>query len=126
MVRKCVGKPDEVRKMSKPRRRSSCEFSGISLIVALLSSWLVAANPLLAQVITSTIQGHLSDSTGASVPKALVKVTNESTGVSHTGFSADDGYYRIPDLLPGTYQVRVELSGFKTLVRTGVEVTNQS
>ncbi|MCI0628494.1 MAG: carboxypeptidase-like regulatory domain-containing protein [Acidobacteria bacterium] len=60
--------------------------------------------PLLAQV-TSTIQGHVSDTNGASVPKAQVKATNESTGVSRTVFSAEDGFYRIPDLLPGKYDV---------------------
>jgi hypothetical protein len=31
------------------------------------------------------------------------------TGVSRTGYSADDGYYRVPDLLPATYEIRVEL-----------------
>ena len=79
----------------------------------------------LAQV-TSTIQGHISDPTGASVPKALVKVTNEKTGVSRSAFSAEDGYYRIPDLLAGTYQVRVELSGFKAIEQSGIEVSAQS
>jgi hypothetical protein len=41
--------------------------------------FLAIAYPSEAQV-TSVIQGHISDSTGASVPKALVKVTNERTG----------------------------------------------
>ncbi|PYV92080.1 MAG: hypothetical protein DMG05_05740, partial [Acidobacteria bacterium] len=113
--------------MSKFEKAVSREVRRISWVCVILSIWLAAAGSLvLAQVITSTIQGHISDSSGASVPKALVKVTNESTGVSRTGYSAEDGYYRIPDLLPGTYQVRVELSGFKTLVKTDVEVTNQS
>ncbi len=75
---------------------------------------------------TSIIQGHISDAQGASVPKALVKVTHESTGVSRSAFTAEDGYYRIPDLLPGIYQARVELSGFKTIVKNDVEVTTKS
>jgi hypothetical protein len=113
--------------MSKFEKVVSREVRSISWVCVILSIWLAVAGSLvLAQVITSTIQGHISDSTGASVPKALVKVTSESTGVSHTGFSADDGYYRIPDLLPGTYSVRVELAGFKTLLKSGIEVTTQS
>jgi hypothetical protein len=60
------------------------------------------------------------------VPKALVKATNDQTGVSRSAFSAEDGYYRIPDLLAGTYQVRVELSGFKTAVKSDVALTAQS
>lgn len=80
---------------------------------------------LYAQV-TSTIQGHLSDTSGGSVPKALVKVTNVNTGVSRTAYSAEDGYYRIPDLLAGSYEVRVEMVGFKTIVRSGIEVNAQT
>ncbi|PYV80933.1 MAG: hypothetical protein DMG05_30815, partial [Acidobacteria bacterium] len=68
---------------------------------------------------TSTIQGHIADSSGASVPKAQVK----ATGVSRTALSADDGYYRIVDLLAGSYQVRVEVSGFKTIVKSGVQLS---
>jgi hypothetical protein len=75
---------------------------------------------------TSTIQGHLADPSGGSVPKAVVKVTNLKTGVSRSTHSAEDGYYRIPDLLVGTYEVRVEMVGFKTIVRTGIEVDAQS
>ena len=92
---------------------------GVSLIVYLAWSTLV-----LGQV--TTVQGHISDPTGASVPNALVKVTNEKTGVSRSAFSAEDGYYRIPDLLAGTYQVRMELSGFKALSKSGIEVSAQS
>jgi len=87
--------------MSKFEKAVSREVRRISWVCVILSIWLAVAGSLvLAQVITSTIQGHISDSSGASVPKALVKVTNESTGVSRTGYSAEDGYYRIPDLLP--------------------------
>src|SRR2546422_4998836 len=95
----------------------------IAVIISLLLP--LASIPLWAQV-TSTIQGHVSDSTGASVPKALVKATNDQTGVSRSAFSAEDGYYRIPDLLAGTYQVRVELSGFKTAIKSDVALTAQS
>jgi hypothetical protein len=109
------------------RKNIACLF--VRLFV--LRTWTLAvlllamAYPSEAQV-TSVIQGHISDSTGASVPKALVKVTNERTGVSRTAFSAEDGYYRIPDLLAGIYQVRVELSGFKALEKSGIEVNAQS
>ncbi len=97
--------------------------NSLSCVLLLL---LLTPSRVVTQVITSTIQGHVSDSSGASVPKALIKATNESTGVSRVVYSAEDGYYRVPDLLPGSYQVRVELSGFKALVKSGIEVTNQS
>ena len=95
-------------------------------LVVTISVVLLAASGLNLAQETSTIQGHISDSQGASVPKAQVKVTNESTGVSRSAFSAEDGYYRIPDLLPGIYEVRVELTGFKTIIRSSIEVTSKS
>ncbi|MCI0628134.1 MAG: TonB-dependent receptor [Acidobacteria bacterium] len=115
----------------KSLQRSDTGLSGSILrtsqvLVCVLSIVLLASSvPLLAQV-TSTIQGHISDTSGASVPKAQVKATNESTGVSRTVFSAEDGFYRIPDLLPGKYGVRVELGGFKTVVKSGIELSAQS
>ncbi|MEW5978429.1 MAG: TonB-dependent receptor [Acidobacteriota bacterium] len=76
--------------------------------------------------VTSVVQGHISDTSGASMPKASIKITNENTGVSRTVLSADDGYYRIPDLLAGTYQIRVEHAGFKAIEQSGIEITAQS
>ncbi|MBI1983656.1 MAG: TonB-dependent receptor, partial [Acidobacteria bacterium] len=59
------------------------------------------------------------------MPGATVTATNEATGVARAATSAEDGYYRIADLLPGSYQIRVQMSGFKTFVRSGVEVGAQ-
>ncbi|MCI0421545.1 MAG: carboxypeptidase regulatory-like domain-containing protein [Acidobacteria bacterium] len=80
---------------------------------------LMASADLSAQV-TSTFQGYISDPNGASVPEAKVTATNEETGVSRSAASAQDGYYRIPDLLAGTYRLTVERSGFKTNIRSGI------
>ncbi|MCI0628814.1 MAG: TonB-dependent receptor, partial [Acidobacteria bacterium] len=97
----------------------------VGCLLALVLTVAAGSGQLWAQV-TSTIQGHIADGTGASVPKALVKATNESTGVPRTVYSAEDGFYRIADLLPGKYEVRVELSGFKALVKSGIELNAQS
>src|SRR5262245_34543517 len=75
--------------------------------------------------VTSTIQGRITDPSGAIIAGGLVKATNEATGVARTSPSAADGYYRIPDLLAGKYEVRVEQPGFKTLIRRGIELNSQ-
>ncbi len=94
------------------------------LKAALLASVLVILGSVtLSAQVTSTIQGNISDPSGAAVPGAKVTATNEETGVSGIVTSAADGYYRIPDLLAGTYRVMVENPGFKTIVRNGVAVT---
>ncbi|MCI0422053.1 MAG: carboxypeptidase-like regulatory domain-containing protein, partial [Acidobacteria bacterium] len=86
---------------------------------------LITSSSTYAQV-TSTIQGQITDPSGASIAGSSVKATNEATGVSRSGQSATDGYYRIPDLLAGRYEVRVEQPGFKTLIRRGIELNSQT
>lgn len=71
---------------------------------------------------TSIIQGTLTDPDGAGTPGATVTATNQATGVSKQAQSTGQGYYRIIDLLPGSYDVRVELQGFKAAVRGGIMV----
>lgn len=82
--------------------------------------------PSLRAQVTSTIQGRVSDSTGAVVGGSSVRVTNQETGVSRTTQSTPDGYYRVPDLLAGKYQIRVSLSGFNTVVRSGIDLNSQA
>ena len=66
---------------------------------------------------TGIVQGNLTDPAGATIPHATVTVTNQATGVAKHQEPGEDGYFRIADLLPGTYEVRVEAMGFKTAVR---------
>ncbi len=100
-------------------------FESPGLKTLLLAALLAFASEAAAQV-TSVIQGHISDASGASVPNVTVKVTNERTGVSRTAYTAEDGYYRVPDLLAGVYQVRIEHPGFKAIEKRRIEVTAQS
>ena len=95
--------------------------SVIHIVFAIL--WLT---PLVRAQVTSTIQGRITDPSGAVIAGSSVKVTNEATGVSRTGQTAADGYYRIPDLLAGKYEVRAEQAGFKTLIRRGIELNSQA
>ena len=90
------------------------------LIVALL----IAATSLvcLAQVEQGAISGAVLDSTGASIPKAKVTATNESTGTVATAETTDDGYYKIPYLPAGKYRVVVSLSGFMETTVDNVQV----
>jgi hypothetical protein len=111
-------------KLQQPRpfrepRPFLCRLSEVGLVLVMS---LAAATLLQAQE-TSTIQGHIADASGADVPGALVRATNEATGVSRGTSSAADGYYRIVDLLPGKYEIRVELAAFKTVVKNGVELS---
>ena len=82
-----------------------------------------SARPASAQVLYGSIVGTLTDQTGAVVPKATVTVTNTSTGLSRQVVANESGYYSIPNLLEGTYDLSVSSPGFKTYAQKGVVVS---
>jgi hypothetical protein len=80
-----------------------CLFLGTSFLV-----------PLLGQGNSGTIKGTVADSTGAVVPEAAVRVTNQATGVTVESKTNGQGLYVVPFLQPGRYVVTAEHQGFKT------------
>lgn len=75
-----------------------------------------------SQVLYGSIVGVVSDPTQAAVPRASITVTNTATGLSRHASSDDLGYFSIPNLPPGPYDVSVTASGFRVLTRRGVDV----
>ncbi len=78
---------------------------------------------MLAQTITGTISGDVTDSTGAVVPGATITAQNLGTGETRTATTTGTGSYRIPDLAIGKYKVTATAQGFKTVVRTAEVAT---
>src|SRR5260370_17348225 len=76
-----------------------------------------------AQVLYGSIVGTVTDPTGAVVSKATVTVTNTSTGLSRQTSADDAGYYSIPNLPQGAYDLAVSAVGFKPLTQKGVNVS---
>src|ERR1700687_2218899 len=66
-----------------------------------------------AQGVTASLEGRIVDSSGGSVAKAAVTVSNPATGFSRSAESSDNGDYRLQALPAGDYTVTVELSGFR-------------
>src|SRR6202171_3586487 len=76
--------------------------------------------PLFSQGNTGRITGTVTDQTGGVVSGATVTVTDTERGVTKNLVSNDAGEYNAPNLTPGTYKVRVEAKGFKTIERQNV------
>jgi outer membrane receptor for ferrienterochelin and colicin len=70
-----------------------------------------------AQTETGQITGTVTDPTGAVVPNATVTVRNVNTGATRTTTTGNSGVYVVPNLLPGTYQVTIEATGFTSSQR---------
>jgi hypothetical protein len=73
-----------------------------------------------AQTITATINGTVTDQTGAVVPNAKVQVASIATGQEKTVSTDGEGRYTVPFLQPGAYKLTVEAQGFAKAVRSGV------
>jgi hypothetical protein len=73
---------------------------------------------LLAQ--TASITGRITDPGGAVVPNATVTAQSTTTGVTSTATSNGEGYYSIPALNPGSYDVTVSKTGFSPVKQTGL------
>ena len=61
----------------------------------------------------ASLQGTVSDKTGAVISGATVTVTDQGTGISRNAVTSDAGVYRISGLSPGVYRVDVEAASFK-------------
>ncbi len=69
----------------------------------------------MAQTDTGSILVLVSDASGASVPRASVKLTNANTGVEALRSSNDDGYATFTPVVRGTYTIAVTVPGFQTV-----------
>ena len=78
--------------------------------------------PLFSQGVTGTISGVLTDSSGARVAGAAVRVTNELTGEKRENTTDDSGAYLFPGLPSGRYRLEAEMQGFKKSSVQGVQL----
>jgi len=105
--------------------RSLMRTKSICPSLLLFLTFLLAL-PLLsveAQVTGATLSGTVSDPNGGVIPNATVTLTNGSQGTERKSTTNKDGDYTLPNLTPGLYQLQVEAKGFKTQVRTGLNLT---
>jgi len=72
-----------------------------------------------------SITGEVTDPSGAIVPNVIVTVTNTETSVARTTATNTSGLYVFPDLVPGTYSVKVQTPGFRTSVKGGITLQVQ-
>ena len=88
--------------------------------LALALTGLLAGAPGEAQVTAGTIVGSVKDEQGAAVPGATVTITEVNKGTVGTYTTDADGSFQVPFLIPGTYDVAVELTGFRKYTHRGV------
>src|SRR5262245_35204418 len=80
------------------------------------------ATTAFAQFDRGTISGTVKDAQGGIVPGATVTVTSLQTQQSHSTVTDGSGYYTFPNLAAGRYELVAELSGFKKVSRSNVQL----
>ena len=90
----------------------------------ILAATVLASLPSFGQTF-GEITGRLSDSTGGSIPAAIVTLTSVTTNAVRTSVSTEAGGYTLPSVPPGSYNLKVERQGFKAAVANNVEVQVQ-
>ena len=106
-------KPAILRSLAGSFRNALC-FSAAGLI-------LLSSIRLIAQITTGSILGTAYDSTGAVIPNCQITATNLNTHAIRVVSSNNAGYYIIPSLPPGPYELIAKASGFEE-TRTTVTV----
>src|SRR5215831_8838660 len=97
------------------RGRFTALLAALVLFAGVSSAW--------AQSQTGEIFGKVTDPSGAILPGVTVTLTGPSLLQPQTAITSETGSFQFPRLDVGTYTVKFELSGFKTIVKEGIQVT---
>ncbi len=97
--------------------RAQCKPAFLLSSLFLTVMWATTA---LAQYTTARLSGTVEDNTGAAVPGASVIVEQAGTGYKQEVKSGAAGEYLFPSLPVGSYQLTVEMAGFRTYVQKGI------
>ncbi|MEA2164965.1 MAG: hypothetical protein QOK37_3092 [Thermoanaerobaculia bacterium] len=92
------------------------------LIALLVCICTLSSLPLMAQTVTGTIQGTVTDRSGAAMPGVTITIKNEETGLERIAVTTANGFFNAPFLQIGRYDITAELSGFGVQKHQNVRV----
>ena len=98
-------------------------FNRIVPAAAFLLLSFMSTRPLVAQQYLGTLTGEVTDPSGAKIANADVSATDITTHFTTKTKTNGSGEFSIPFLTPDTYEVTVQISGFRPEARTGLVLT---
>ncbi len=93
-----------------------------SLVCRSLLLVLSAASCLFAQSQNASLDGQVTDKSGAVIPQASVTISAAERSAASTIQTDNDGRYSFPNLVPGTYNLSVAAKGFRTYVQNSIQL----
>lgn len=108
--------------MTNENRSKTAVSIGLSVLVAFCAVAFWSA-PAASQVTGATLSGLVTDASGATIANASVSAKNVATGDERAVVTNAEGFYTVPNLLPGSYDVSVTAPQFQKIVRRGITLT---
>src|SRR6202140_4387674 len=99
---------------------------GLVVHIALPIVSIVALTALVQAQYGASLEGTVTDKSGAVISGAKVTITDQATSVSHPTVTGPSGFYRIAGLPPGSYRVDVEAASFKKSSRSDIQVGSEA
>ena len=90
------------------------------LLLGLIILMLTPSALIFGQGPTGTINGTITDASGAVLPKTIIRLTNTATGVTREVKADQAGLYSLPALPPGIYSITATHAGFKSEARSNI------
>jgi hypothetical protein len=103
-------------------KRTSLRTSRAPFLAVALGALLASGPYAASQTTTGEIVGTVTDSTGASIPNADIKIVDEEKGTVSNIKSNSAGEFALTQLIPDDYTVTVEAAGFKSFEQKGVHL----
>jgi Carboxypeptidase regulatory-like domain/TonB dependent receptor len=101
-------------------------FQSTPVRVLLLSTILCFLTASALAQYGASLEGTVTDKSGAVVSGAKVTITDQATRVSRNTVTGASGFYRITGLPPGKYTVEVDAASFKKITKAGVDVLGEA
>jgi hypothetical protein len=92
-------------------------------VVLMIATIALTASAAVAQLLYGSVTGVVKDPQGGTVPGATVTIINKETNLTKEAVTDADGAFTVNNVLPGPYDVKVTLQGFRESVRRDVPVT---
>ena len=105
-----------------PSPRARWTLMCLETVCVIVAISLLFPTLLSAQGASGRILGRVADPTGAVLSGAKITLLNEATGISRDAKTNDSGDFSFVEVVPGTYTVQFELTGFKKNVQKSVIV----
>lgn len=109
--------------MSYSRICAVLKNKGAKFFLASSMLFLALGTAMAQQVAVSQLDGYVTDPSGQVIAGAQVKATEVDRDQVHNSVTDVSGHYAFPGLPPGSYQLEVSYSGFKSYVQKGIELT---